>query len=56
MGMDVNAIIATAESMEPAPSVAELTIPPELASYEDEADDWERECEMREDARREREV
>lgn len=36
--MDVNAIIATAETMEPAPPVAELTMPAELVGYEDEQD------------------
>jgi phage host-nuclease inhibitor protein Gam len=34
--MDINALIKTAEENPPAPSIAELTIPPELATYEDE--------------------
>lgn len=36
--MDVNEIIHTAETNPPAPPLAELTIPPELLDYADEAD------------------
>jgi phage host-nuclease inhibitor protein Gam len=35
--MDINTLIKTAEENPPAPALAELTIPPELADYEDDA-------------------